>query len=172
MDVQSQGRGRILDVYEQGGGGSWKLDNFPRRHICVILYFMACFYFITNQQVWSIILPKFYPKVIEAKKWLHYDSKKKKYFSKKFRDFQSSIIKKVTAFKVRVVVQNVWEKITENLYFVKYLTRGSTEAAVRECSERKLFWNVLSVNFQKIFKTFFYRIILDGFFCRKQSGVF
>ena len=28
--------GRILDVDGQGGGGSWKLDNFDRCHMCII----------------------------------------------------------------------------------------------------------------------------------------
>ena len=28
---------RIFDIAGQGGGESWKLDNFHRRHMCIVL---------------------------------------------------------------------------------------------------------------------------------------
>ena len=36
LDVQRQGVGRFSDVDEQGSWGSWKLDNFHGRHMCII----------------------------------------------------------------------------------------------------------------------------------------
>ena len=36
LSVQGQGGGRILDIHEQGGGDSWKLDNSPGRHMCIV----------------------------------------------------------------------------------------------------------------------------------------
>ena len=38
LDVQGQGGGRTLDADGQGGGGSWKLDKFQGRLMCIILY--------------------------------------------------------------------------------------------------------------------------------------
>ena len=32
-----QGGGKILDVHGQWAGGSWKLDNFHGRHMCIVL---------------------------------------------------------------------------------------------------------------------------------------
>ena len=36
LDVQGQGSGRILGVDQQERWWSWKLNNFHRRHICII----------------------------------------------------------------------------------------------------------------------------------------
>ena len=36
LDVQDQGRRRILDVDGQKGERSWKLDNFHGRRMCII----------------------------------------------------------------------------------------------------------------------------------------
>ena len=36
LDVQGQGRRRILDVDGQKGEESWKLDNFHGRRMCII----------------------------------------------------------------------------------------------------------------------------------------
>ena len=36
LGVQVQRGGRILDVDGQGGEGSWKLDNFHGRQMCII----------------------------------------------------------------------------------------------------------------------------------------
>ena len=36
LDVQGQRGGRILDVDEPGGEGSWKWDNFHGRHMCIV----------------------------------------------------------------------------------------------------------------------------------------
>ena len=36
LDIQGEGGERILDLDRQGGGGSWKSDNFHGRHIYII----------------------------------------------------------------------------------------------------------------------------------------
>ena len=36
LDVQVQGGRNILDLDGQGGEGSWKLDNFHGRYMCII----------------------------------------------------------------------------------------------------------------------------------------
>ena len=36
LDIQGQGGGKLLDVDWQGGRGSWKLDNFQGRDMCII----------------------------------------------------------------------------------------------------------------------------------------
>ena len=38
LDVQGQGGRRILDVMDKRGWGSWKLDNFHGRRMCIIPY--------------------------------------------------------------------------------------------------------------------------------------
>ena len=36
LDVQGRGGEKILDVDGQGCVGSWKLDNFHGRHMCIV----------------------------------------------------------------------------------------------------------------------------------------
>ena len=36
LDVQCEGGGKVLDVDVMEGRGSWKLDNFHGRHMCIV----------------------------------------------------------------------------------------------------------------------------------------
>ena len=38
LEVQGQEGGSFLDVAGQGGGGSWELDSFHERHMCIVPY--------------------------------------------------------------------------------------------------------------------------------------
>ena len=49
--LQGQGGGRILEVDGRGGGGPWKLENFPGRHV-----YHSSFLWKTRKDAFSILV--------------------------------------------------------------------------------------------------------------------